>query len=269
MSANVLAIVGNDEVIAVNQDPLGKPVRRLLPSPASALNGTSKVYLAPCQAQAHPLHAWQQFSVVESGQVGTQQIKSQDGRCLGVWGCKDRWPWWTSLAPCAGEDIAAEEEGTNAGCPGAGQQWSIDLDSGTIATDIKGGWPGKGGESASSSSCLMNEGSNVEIDQCGWAVDSNRMRWSFHASNSTIVNRATGLCLTIADGLEVYAGPLHGDGRFTAILFNRSPREDNVTLDFSVRASVVCLRVGLTVAGIRHTTYTCCAHTLRALHVHP
>ena len=199
--------------------------------PASRMNGTSKVYLAPCQDASHPLSEWQKFSVNTT--LAGQRIQGKDGRCLAVWQCETRWPWWTVLAPCVGED---SPDTVRAGsCAAGGQNWTVDEASGIIRAGwARGVWPGNGGQSSSADACLMNEGSNVEIDQCGWALDESRMHWTFNRANFTVVSSSTKQCLTIADGLEVYAGPLTGVGNFTAILFNRSPNTDTIKLPFAV-----------------------------------
>lgn len=96
--------------------------------------------------------------------------------------------------------------------------------------------------------CLSVEGANPELDQCGWAEDPSRQRWSL-SDRSTSQGTATtvrsefadsgqepNLCLSLAQDLEVYGGRLKGApphfALATAVLLNRSPAAANISLQF-------------------------------------
>merc|ERR1712186_22101 len=81
---------------------------------------------------------------------------------------------------------------------------------------------------------MSTEGSNPEVDACGWPMDTTQQQWRLedHNGATRIISARRGLCLTLADDLEIYSGPLHG-GRATAVLFNRSPSPAAMTFDFA------------------------------------
>ena len=249
MTQETLAILGNDEVLAVNQDPLGVPVRRILVDVAPTMNGTTKVGLAPCaDPQKDPQMArLQQWS---RGGADDGTIRNgNDGRCLGLWSCRRRWPWWMVASDCSNstehkcggqawetvQAAAAAAAATNAGA-------ADEADYKLRLVELSGhGWPSSGGVKNTDRLCLHAEGSNAEIDECGWSVDANRDSWQLPAAGDhttgTIRSALNGLCLTLSDNLEVYAGPLQappGTGpRFTVLMFNRSPEAAVMTLPFS------------------------------------
>lgn len=86
--------------------------------------------------------------------------------------------------------------------------------------------------SPGSGCCLSAEGSNVEIDTCGWPENASQQAWVWQdvdtarsvpdavtptqtaaevtgPSPKQLVSLWNGQCLALAGDLEVYAGPLH------------------------------------------------------------
>lgn len=187
---------------------------------------------------------WQATPVLQSATVKVSMAECQDlpqqrwrirdeaivldntTQCMEVWHNLTRWPWWVSTSPCNGL---------------AQQAWHVDNNTISAHKLTHGCWPGAGGApGASASCCLMAEGGNPEIDQCGWMTNLSRQAWQ--RVPSTVVPEATllrsaasGACLTQNAGLEIYAGPLAG-GNQTAVLLNRSPVEAVITLEFKALA---------------------------------
>eukprot|EP00054_Salpingoeca_dolichothecata_P021598 m.138683 g.138683 ORF g.138683 m.138683 type:complete len:461 (+) comp24042_c0_seq1:349-1731(+) len=228
MSSEVLSILSNKEVIAVNQDPLGIQAKRISSSPAPGSNdagSTAKLYLANCSASL----ALQQQFVIDKDQI---QLKA-DGRCVEVWACQTLWPWWISVSPCKSRlRVRTNKNNTKSyhqsTCKG-NQKWTVHSD-GSIESTLTGCWPHSGGQSSSEACCLSAEGSNPEIDKCGWMVNAKRQHWTM-TSKGQLKNSLNNMCLTLGGNLQVFGGPLSG-GRFTAVLFNRSENKETITVEF-------------------------------------
>jgi hypothetical protein len=117
MTNATLSILGNAEVIDVNQDALGRPVKivsrsrapRALPSEGSTEE--LKLILQTCNDS----DAFQHWSIT-GGAVAQVRSAGLEGYCAGVHNCVTRWPWWTSATPCSsatldnGDDSSEERQ---------------------------------------------------------------------------------------------------------------------------------------------------------------
>jgi hypothetical protein len=245
--ADALAILTNAEVIAVNQDALGAPVRlhSRMHAADTATAAEWKLVLQDCDSA----DALQQWTLAGDG---SGQIRSggRPGYCAGVFQCISRWPWWISASACS-NDPTSSGNGTTAaptGCSAAAEQhWQWN----TTAADADGSlmleWKPTGMKTKcwgtpGSGCCLSVEGTNPEVDACGWPANASQQQWEFTGSQQTgggsIKSRMSGQCLGFAGDLEVYVGPLSG-GNVTAVLFNRSPLAANITVSIPSLAAIL------------------------------
>lgn len=224
VSAETLAILTNKEVIAINQDPLGAPVRLLSRTSAlpTAPPGETKLVLRPCNAT----DLTQQWTLSGDGEGHLRNIGQPD-MCAGVFQCITRWPWWISASKCANEEVTATSDTCT---PSDEQHWTWTETSDKAYTlqwspmNFKHtncwGTPG-----SPEQCCLSTEGSNPEIDTCGWPSNASQQRWHFTGNGGAggqLQSEVDGQCLSFGGDLEVYMGPLSG-GRITVVMFNRSP----------------------------------------------
>lgn len=214
----------------MNQDPLAAPVRLLsattAPAGAGDLGaGGSKLTMAACDAA----DLSQSFS--RSGDT----LVAHDGRCVTV--LSDRWPWWVSLLPCDATD-QRQSWTLVPGSRGSTSNHTTGDNGVQIHASKKAAsnpWPGPKcfTGKCKAQGCLEVEGANPEVDQCGWSTNSSQFLWEWttgSAKNSGLRNHMSGQCLTSGSDLQVFGGPLAG-GKYTAVLFNRSPSSTNITLD--------------------------------------
>ena len=276
MDNDTLAILSNHEVIAVNQDLLARPVRlvRRYAAPASKQqhNSSMKAVMRPCDDT--------DASQIWTYDHASSRIYSATGpsRCLAVYQCEQRWPWWVVAEPCAPLGAKVDRKRSDSKAPACStaerQRWGLATNS-SAATAIVWRPPPRGKAPSArcwgtpgSGCCLSVEGSNPEVDTCGWAADKRQQQWRWQphpremgaglATGSTLRAVRPGdeaeLCLSLAGDLEVYAGPLSpppgasGRHAFTAVLFNRSPSAANITLSFQDLAAVDA-RAGLSAGG--------------------
>lgn len=256
MSAATRAILLNADVLAVNQDRLAAPVRRLPRNPAAAAlhvpRDGDKLYLERCDARL-PSQRWalarrNANATLLSLRSNATGANSSSALCAGVYKCLDRWPWLITLGACAG----SARSGPSSKCtPNARSQWvrvAADSDPHRVGFRLqwsnveagKSGWPSSG--ASHGGSCLSTEGSNVEVDVCDWPADATQQEWFEHvdaASGATqIVSAHSGLCLASIGGADRYVGPLAA-GAATAVLLNRASAPLTITLSMNEVRSVV------------------------------
>lgn len=230
MSVDTLAILSNSEVIAVNQAP-GPPATLIKRTSATHTNDT-KVVLRPCD-DGDEGQIWSLDS--SEGRV------RQGDRCLTLWQCLTRWPWWMTVSRCTDEDEDELSEGSS--CSAKDQQRFVmgGNRSGTIRWDPSNKALAKCWGTPGSGCCLSVEGANPEVDTCGWPANPSRQLWTWSPDNrlrSSLTDSNQTLCLSLAQDLEVYSGPTLD--AHTVLLFNRSPRPSRM----SVRWSDLGLRGG-------------------------
>ena len=212
MSAGTLSILGNTEVIAVNQDAAVAPallVSRAAAPPAAAAAAAAsssspptKTVMRPCDAgdasqrwvidgDGKRIRSAPSDSSNSSTSSSSSSSSSSGGAgtsCLTLWQCLQRWPWWLASVPCVegggrGGGLAAGTAG--ASCSVADQQsFALNATSGRIvwapvAAKPDGCWGSPGG-----GCCLSVEGANPELDKCGWSEDPTRQQWAFRAVGS-------------------------------------------------------------------------------------
>jgi len=211
MSNETLNILGNAEVIAFNQDPLGVAGQRVAASRVLA-NGmqvsvaNSDVIVDVC-VPGDNRQKWTK--------LGNNKFKDANGDCLDIDDCNTD-PNGAHVSSYLCHDEA--DSNANAACKGLNQQWVINTN-GTITSVLDGYCLGVKSATAKS---------EIEVKPCN---GSPAQQWKVNA-DTTIVN-ADGRCLTMDEAtpsgsFEVWAGPLSG-GDVAVILFNRSLQPGNVT----------------------------------------
>jgi len=197
MSAETQNILMNNEVIAINQDSLGKQgyvvSQNYLPTapPLQLSNGTTNVIAAACDPLFDPFQRWtlhdSQFRIMS------------DNRCL------------------AADGISRNEHGDNvvvADCQDGNSAWA---------------WNGTQLVSQMDHLCLdVYSGSigsrfekNIQTSPCS---GTKNQEWNFNSSTGLIQNVGTGKCLSLDYqnhvAIQVYAGPLVKD-QWAVVLVNR------------------------------------------------
>ena len=265
MTKDTLAILTNAEVLGVNQDALATPVTRLDRWSGSTANETAsdgdKLYLETCVSTAS-VQQWKLVNSSSSSSGGVVTLRSalsgESDLCAGVYKCADRWPWVISLGTSAAAAAADDEPPT---CSTAERtEWRLDTANATVGTRLVWnaphitGWPGK---PSGTGVCLSTEGTNVEIDTCGWSSDATQQEWFFDTNDATgegqIISAHNGLCLATIGGADRYVGPLTG-GKATALLFNRGVKALTISLSMDEVRGVVGAEFGGSTRSSRTTT---------------
>jgi alpha-galactosidase len=252
MSSDTLNILGNEEVIAINQDPLGVQGRRVwsfgTPSSSSssllrekhtghfhlsekertALLSSQGVTVEKCNGAAY-----QTWSVSAAANTITQVA---DGRCLDIDLCRN----WTT-----GNHVSATPCHIGSGCAGGtGELWSV-TGSGAIVSRMAGG----GGSRMCLQALPYRE--NVVGGSGMYFAATKPCDSTLHAQQWKLVNASNGgvlivsavgtvqepYCLSlfqdVAPGaVEVYAGPLV-NGSIAVVLFNRGLATANITAQWA------------------------------------
>jgi hypothetical protein len=227
-----LWVMNNTEVIALNQDPLVQPVRRVwsgagdkgVPYGKSGICGTEELpqntIIAPCDA-TDPLQSWTFLpnGTLYMGATGEcLQLDSGQGGC-----CSQSWTVWTN-------NVASALCNDPASCCGSRQQlWTYDSTLRTLVSNVSG-------------QCVtVHAGGmhNVGASPCSTALQG-LQTWDWVPSTGQFVSSATPpgrtspSCLArtanVGGGAsEVWAGPL-ANGDVAVILFNRNnPAPANIT----------------------------------------
>lgn len=129
ISADVLAILTNSEVIAVNQDPLGVQGKKILNTTSQSPNVSGLVLIDSCTPA--PGVDPKRFQWTYNSQDGS--IRSVlDGRCLSIAHCQ-RGQAPVVLSPCQINNTQAE-------CQGKNQQWLANTSDETIVSQMDQNW---------------------------------------------------------------------------------------------------------------------------------
>lgn len=201
MTNETLTIITNKEVIAVNQDPLGKAAPKVASYPAENGNVTAEaptvgVTCAPGIANLRWLYNTTDKTI--------RHVES--GMCLDIPQCNKGSGVQLELFPChVGQP--------NQQCDSLNQQWTI-KSNGAIASELNG-------------QCLdlyNFVGPAVQTFVCNGGTNQ---AWKYDTTAQTF--SADGVCLGIDTGsLEVYAGPLV-DKSIVVVLFNRAASAASIT----------------------------------------
>eukprot|EP01123_Difflugia_compressa_P003769 TRINITY_DN15076_c0_g1_i2.p1 TRINITY_DN15076_c0_g1~~TRINITY_DN15076_c0_g1_i2.p1 ORF type:complete len:529 (-),score=89.40 TRINITY_DN15076_c0_g1_i2:110-1654(-) len=200
MTAETLAILTAPEVIAINQDPLGKQGHKVATSVLSS-QGQANAIISQCQTGKQS----QQWKLKSDKSI----VNQLTGTCLEIYDCETQDGTIIQVFPCHVSDHNSCAQSTN-------QQWNVNSD-GTIT-------------SVMDNKCLDVydfEGPGVESWTCNGGSNQN---WTFR-SDGTLYS-AVGRCMDLEADLEVWAGELQG-GSYAVLLFNRSPSLANITANWS------------------------------------
>jgi len=194
MSAETQNILMNTEVIAINQDPLGKQgyvvSQNYLPAapPLQLSNDTINVIVATCDPLFDPFQRWTLH--------GDQFRIMSDNRCLAA-------------------DGISHENGDNvvvADCQHNNAHWTWNENQLVSMDHCLGVYSG---------SMSSRSEKNVQTFPC---TGSENQQWSFNASTGLIENVGTGKCLSLDyhnhAATQVYAGPL-AENQWAVVLVNR------------------------------------------------
>jgi alpha-galactosidase len=209
MSKDVLDVLTNTEVLAVNQDPLGVQGYRIYHDISADPTVFSNVlYVDDCGTD--DAQVWSYDS-----SKGTISSKHAQGYCVGQWVRE----WDCYATPVLGAPMSLQACGKF--CNGTRQTWI--LDSGSFKTNFVGG--------PKDPQCVeVNEDYTGEV-QVGWTcTGAPNQKWTY-TTNGQIKNQ-NGKCLTVGGGREVWAGQLQGDAA-AVVLFNRAEIAQKITVSWS------------------------------------
>ncbi|UJR30271.1 hypothetical protein I4U23_017809 [Adineta vaga] len=198
MSAATLATLTNQEVIAVNQDPLGVQGKKVAFASSQLSNATTDVKVVDCSLSSSRIEPKRRQWTFNS-QDGT--IRSAiDGRCLTIDHCDTNEAANIVLTTCRASDPQAP-------CQGKNQQWTIDSTTQNVISQLNG-------------KCLdvFNfDGSNIAAFTCN---KKNNQAWFWNSTDESVRSKLNGKCLTVQQEIEIWAGPL-SYGSQAVLLFNR------------------------------------------------
>jgi len=199
MTPETFNILTAPEVIAVNQDKLGKQGHKV--ASQSSDSGSSNVQVSTCDPNK-PSQKWQMMADKTIRHTAT-------GLCLDIYNCQTDDGTQVDIFDCHPNDTNSCAHSTN-------QLWNYNAN--------------KSITSVMDSKCLdvyNFNGPNVETWTCNGGPNQ---QWTFESDGT--LKSGENLCLDIVGDLEVWAGPLDG-GTFAAVLFNRSPAATNITANWS------------------------------------
>jgi alpha-galactosidase len=219
MSSETKSILLNKEVIAINQDPLGKQgcvvSQTYLPHapPIKLPSGSNSIIVSYCDPLFDPFQRW------TYGADSKFRIMS-DNRCMDVDQC-DSNP--------KGDNVIVyncESEAPRPGCVGTNQEWrwngsELVSQDGLCLDVYRGAIRSRSNKTAQAYPC---DGTDYQ-------------QWSFNATTGLIMNVATEKCLTLdyqnAVSTQVYAGPLV-DGEWAVVVVNRDDyKTQSITVTWS------------------------------------
>ncbi len=128
ISAAIISILTNPEVIAVNQDPLGIQGKKVAFAASQSPNSSSGVIIANCSSSIEPIRRQWTYNA----QDGSFR-SAFNGRCLSVQHCFPGRPAYLVLDDCHPGDPQAR-------CQGRNQQWITNTSDQTIVTQMNGYW---------------------------------------------------------------------------------------------------------------------------------
>lgn len=202
-----LGIVSNEELIAINQDPLGVQARRI-DSNRKRRDDEEDVGVKKCGNNIRNIT--QKWEFLSNGFL----VNEDNGLCL--YKTSDKSENAVNLRPCPTsndkEDISF--------------LWEYHSDNGLIANkqDI---------------SLSLGVQKSPKMDELILGANTgNRFEWTIHNKSGYIINKRQGLCLSVeVDALEgdqeVWEGPLVDGGVVLAILNMNNTTSSSITVDFS------------------------------------
>jgi len=201
MSNDTLTILTNAEVIAVNQDSLGKQGKKVASSLVMGPNDDETATMANCNP-ANDVQQWTFNSDQSIHNVGSQlcldiaYCNTVDGSTVGVFNCHP-----TDQNGCA---------------QSKNQQWKLNAD-GTITTNLVNG------------KCLEVSGTNIDITTCN--ATAGNQKWTYSQNDKTLRNGGRCLAALSAGSAEVWAGPVNGG--VAVVLLNRSSSTTTIQANWS------------------------------------
>jgi len=127
-----LSTLANPEVIAVNQDPLGIPGKKVAFAASQSPNVSSEVIVTDCSSSSSSSIDPRRHQWIYNPQDGS--IRSVfNGRCLSIDHCRSKGIAYMSLDDCQIGDQKAQ-------CQGKNQQWTINIAHETVVSQMDGSW---------------------------------------------------------------------------------------------------------------------------------
>lgn len=199
LSAETLAILTNEEVIAVNQDSLGVQAAKVASFPYMG-NFSDLTPVAASTCEGRPDQQWYYNATDKT----IRNLASPD-MCVDIPYCSTQQEVQLDLYSC-------HVGRPNEDCNGQNQQWDLNAD-GTITSALDG-------------MCIDLYNFTGPIVQTWTCNGQTNQKWSYDSSAHTF--SADNLCLSLGGSLEVYAGPL-ADGSVAVVLFNRANTNAPIT----------------------------------------
>jgi len=203
LSPATLAILTNNEVIAVNQDPMGVQAAKVAtyPGPSDLIN------LTPVTGTSCSNSATQKWTMNNSDKT-IRNVAS--GRCLEIPGCSTASGTQLDIYDCHVGVPKSE-------CNSLNQQWHMN-GNGTITSLLDG-------------QCLDLYNFVGPVVQSFSCNNGKNQQWNYDSSSQTF--SSNGYCLDLSNSaLEVYAGPLSGNA-YAVLLFNRAAVTAQITARWS------------------------------------
>ena len=214
VSQATLAILTNSEVIAVNQDPLGKQGKKVAFQSSQSPNITADVIVTNCSSSSALLTP-KRFQWVYNEQDGSIR-SSLNGLCLSIENCNTVDPANIVITQCRIGDPQAQ-------CQGKNQQWTYNTADQTITSRMDGKWYVSQNTFHTmkyrifSLDVYLFDGPNVDAYTCNKGANQ---AWIWNPTDGTLISKQNNECLTSKPQLEVWAGPLV-NGSQAVVLLNR------------------------------------------------
>jgi len=205
MDSATLAILTNEEVIAVNQDPLGVQGSKVatFPPPPQNITNLSPVVGEKCDGSK--IQQW----TYNSDDKTIRHVQS--GLCLDI-------PQCSKSAGTALDLFQCHVGSPNQECNSLNQQWKLNSNS-TITSELDG-------------QCVDLydfNGPTVQTYDCNGGANQ---EWKYDDNAKTFASGSTCLTVGASGNLEVYAGPL-ADKSIAVVLLNRAYVSATITANWA------------------------------------
>ncbi|CAF2944049.1 unnamed protein product [Rotaria sp. Silwood2] len=197
MSQATLNIYLNSEVIAVNQDPLGVQGKKIVISSSELPNASSMVFMSDCSS----LKGLKQSQKWIYDPHDSRIRLGVDGKCLTIDKCDSNDTINLITSSCYIDNSKAP-------CQGKNQQWTMNIHKQTITSQLNG-------------KCLNVHNHNKRIVSVSYCKKQDSQIWLWNQNDGLLKNTDNDQCLTVAQNIEIWAGPLF-DGSQAVLLLNRN-----------------------------------------------
>ena len=145
-----------------------------------------------------------------SGEGADLEIRAADGRCLGIYQCETRWPWWLVVEPCRTEAASGARGSTS--CSASAQHW-VWTEDGRLRSRLQSTSCWGGAHGLKGTCCMDTEGSNVEVDECGWMLNASRQLFDYDNTTGLLRSRLTNQVCQATSPTSAVVGEGGGGGR--------------------------------------------------------